>query len=77
MAFRGCSLHGQVSAPCSWRHVWLLLTWVSLIDRAEQYFIAGATRSASTDGDELVEDSSTWFGCETVPTPGGLCEVRA
>ncbi|KAG0652017.1 Hybrid signal transduction histidine kinase B [Hyphodiscus hymeniophilus] len=47
---------------------------ISLIDGTEQYFIAGATRSKSSDGEDHVEDSTSWFGCDTVPTPGGLCE---
>lgn len=44
-----------------------------MVDRAEQYFIAGATRLDTSDGEE-VADTTSWFGCSTVPTPGGLCE---
>jgi len=44
-----------------------------LIDRAEQWFIAGATRvGASEDG--FVTNDPSWFGSTTVSTPGGLCE---
>lgn len=42
-----------------------------------QYFLAGAIRSGADQEDEDdVSTNGVWFGCETVPTPGGLCEVR-
>lgn len=40
-----------------------------------QYFLAGSYRTAGDDDDELIQDRK-WFGCSTVPTPGGLCEVQ-
>ncbi|CAG8982727.1 hypothetical protein HYALB_00001008 [Hymenoscyphus albidus] len=48
---------------------------VSLVDRGTQYFLAGSCRNAAIndDDDDVVQDSK-WFGCSTVPTPGGLCE---
>ncbi|CZR54714.1 related to nik-1 protein (Os-1p protein) [Phialocephala subalpina] len=42
-----------------------------------QYFLAGAIRisSAAYDSPDVdVITSDEWFGCSTVPTPGGLCE---
>ncbi|KAG9236744.1 M3EW, histidine kinase-group I protein [Amylocarpus encephaloides] len=47
---------------------------VSLVDKGTQYFLAGACRRPDDDDDETLIDDSTWFGCSTVPTPGGLCE---
>ncbi|PMD36870.1 hypothetical protein L207DRAFT_90676 [Hyaloscypha variabilis F] len=47
---------------------------VSLVDRGTQYFIAGAVRTGQVDTDEEVITTGEWFGCQTVPTPGGLCE---
>lgn len=40
-----------------------------------QYFLAGAVRTKEGDdvGDVMI--TSTWYGCSTVATPGGLCEV--
>ncbi|CAG8950653.1 hypothetical protein HYFRA_00002863 [Hymenoscyphus fraxineus] len=40
-----------------------------------QFFLAGSYRNAAIndDDDDVVQDSK-WFGCSTVPTPGGLCE---
>lgn len=38
-----------------------------------QYFLAGSLRTA---GDEDLIQDGKWFGCSTVPTPGGLCEVQ-
>ncbi len=52
-----------------------MLTWISLIDRTTQYFLAGAARQGKARADDLSLDHS-WFGCSNVPTPGGLCEVR-
>lgn len=45
----------------------------SLIDGETQYFLAGTSRGS----DELnpVHTDDKWFGCSTVGTPGGLCEV--
>ncbi|RDW78466.1 hypothetical protein BP5796_06318 [Coleophoma crateriformis] len=50
---------------------------ISLIDGQEQFFLGGALRNADNydDYEELdCTDSSQWFGCSSVPTPGGLCE---
>ncbi|KAE9378835.1 hypothetical protein N431DRAFT_148177 [Stipitochalara longipes BDJ] len=47
---------------------------VSLVDRGTQYFLAGAVRTGQVDTDEEVITTGEWFGCQTVPTPGGLCE---
>jgi hypothetical protein len=47
----------------------------SLVDRGTQYFLAGAVRTGQVDSDEEVITTGEWFGCQTVPTPGGLCEV--
>ncbi|KAF8854647.1 hypothetical protein BDZ45DRAFT_656420 [Acephala macrosclerotiorum] len=50
---------------------------VSLVDRGTQYFLAGALRVGSEQHDTSDVDVLTtgkWFGCSTVPTPGGLCE---
>ena len=43
-----------------------------------QYFLAGAVRTRAPRDDADIDDVITtgeWFGCSTVPTPGGLCEV--
>lgn len=47
--------------------------FTSLIDRGTQYFLAGACRTSSQTVD--ITYDGQWFGCNTVPTPGGLCEV--
>ena len=55
-----------------------LVTGSSLVDRGEQYFIAGAHRihRRSIDGEDESEIilENKWFGCSSVSTPGGLCE---
>ncbi len=41
-----------------------------------QYFLAGALRVADEEDSDSVITLGEWFGCSTIPTPGGLCEVR-
>ncbi|KAJ9648996.1 hypothetical protein H2199_000909 [Coniosporium tulheliwenetii] len=44
------------------------------MDGSTQYFLGGATKSTSC----VVEsdaDSALWFGCETIGSVGGICEV--
>jgi hypothetical protein len=50
------------------------LTIISLVDRTTQYFLAGAIRRNLGTNDELSIERA-WFGYESIPTPGGLCEV--
>jgi hypothetical protein len=40
-----------------------------------QYFLAGAIRRQTADDEDDMINQGSWFGCSTVPTPGGLCEV--
>jgi hypothetical protein len=48
-----------------------------LTGKGHQYFLAGAVRKALPDEEEEdVVNNNSWFGCSSVPTPGGLCEVR-
>jgi GAF domain-containing protein len=50
---------------------------VSLVDRGHQYFLAGAVRETHLEQEDDEDDVVTqkqWFGCDSVPTPGGLCE---
>lgn len=47
---------------------------ISLIDRQTQYFLAGSAREES-DSEFEVKSDGKWFGCGTVGTSGGLCEV--
>ncbi|TVY67501.1 Hybrid signal transduction protein dokA, partial [Lachnellula suecica] len=46
---------------------------VSLINKSSQYFLAGARRTEE-EANEDVSTDTNWFGCSSVPTPGGLCE---
>lgn len=47
-----------------------------LIALGTQYFLAGAMRVRPPRDDlDDVMATGEWFGCSTVPTPGGLCEV--
>ncbi len=41
-----------------------------------QYFLAGALRVAGEEDSDSAVTLGEWFGCSTIPTPGGLCEVR-
>lgn len=71
MAPERCSNYGQVSyTETKWRK---LLSLFSLIDGNTQYFLAGAAKAQ--DDTDPVHLDETWFGCSTVATPGGLCEV--
>jgi hypothetical protein len=51
-----------------------LLIAISMIDRQTQYFLAGSTRTGAEVDLEIVFEGD-WFGCKTVGTPHGLCEV--
>lgn len=46
----------------------------SLVDRGIQYFLAGAIREGDDHSIDISHDGE-WFGCNAIPTPGGLCEV--
>jgi hypothetical protein len=46
---------------------------VTLIDSTTQYFVAGVVRRDSAINEITIDHN--WFGCSTVQTPGGLCEV--
>jgi hypothetical protein len=48
---------------------------IPLKSQGTQYFLAGAVRTGKVESDEEVIATGEWFGCQTVPTPGGLCEV--
>ncbi|KFY88457.1 hypothetical protein V500_06345 [Pseudogymnoascus sp. VKM F-4518 (FW-2643)] len=45
---------------------------VSLIDNTTEYFVAGVSRSDNSSNEITI--SNDWFGCNTIETPGGLCE---
>ncbi|KAG9189255.1 hypothetical protein G6011_06123 [Alternaria panax] len=47
---------------------------VSLLDDHTQYFISGASRANADDTKITLEDSTKWYGCESVTHHGGLCE---
>lgn len=51
------------------------LICASFIDRGEQYFVAGALRSESSNVDETVTNEPTWFGHDSLPISEGLCMV--
>lgn len=42
------------------------------VDGTTQYFLAGVTREDAFSSD--VRTEYNWYGCQTVETPGGLCE---
>jgi hypothetical protein len=65
--------NGHVSLKL-WKRTESLLTLDSVIDRETQYFIAGAIRDGTVEDSSVFYDG-TWFGSDTAPTPGGLCEV--
>jgi hypothetical protein len=48
---------------------------VSLVDHTTQYFLAGVCRKENTADPIDVRTDHRWFGCSTVETPAGLCEV--
>ncbi|CAN9338891.1 unnamed protein product [Alternaria alternata] len=50
------------------------LAMVSLLDDHTQYFISGASRDNANDAKVTLEDSTKWYGCESVTHHGGLCE---
>ncbi|KAI4679694.1 uncharacterized protein J4E84_008216 [Alternaria hordeiaustralica] len=50
------------------------LAMVSLLDDHTQYFISGASRANADEAKVTLEDSTRWYGCESVTHHGGLCE---
>ncbi len=74
MAASGRTGHDQVIFNHHSSLIGISLNLTSLIDRTTQYFLAGATRLGEGEIDDIAL-SREWFGCSTVPTPGGLCEV--
>ncbi|KUJ12833.1 uncharacterized protein LY89DRAFT_622845 [Mollisia scopiformis] len=59
--------------------VWRLKAVHAMVSRSDrigtQYFLAGAIRTNVAHDPDDVITTSEWFGCSTVPTPGGLCEA--